>query len=166
MDRKRFLHVFVGKGPLLIILANTLLLLAPFATAAWAFDEPGDSDKQRIIRQVADDWMDVARKQYERAYFKAAKRSLYQAQQYEQYLTDTKREKLKALFQDISKAVTQRERNLQLVRKADELIKNDKLIGARMHLEMVKSSIYLTQKEKQLVTIGIPTQKILEFPQM
>ena len=149
MDRKRFSNEIVGKRLLLIILTNAFLSLALFASVASADNETGEPDKQKIIRQVTNDWMEVAQKQYQRAYFKAAEKSLLQAQQYQQFLTDSERGKLKVFFQNVSKAITERERILLSARKAYELVKQDKLIEAKVHLEMVKGSDYLTQQEKR-----------------
>jgi hypothetical protein len=72
-----------GHKPLLVILASFLLLAA--ILPAVALSQASESEKQKIVRQVAQKWMQVGMEQYGRGFFKAAEQSFRRAQDYLQY---------------------------------------------------------------------------------
>jgi type II secretory pathway component GspD/PulD (secretin) len=117
--------------------------------------QPSKADKEKIVRQVAQRWIQVGAEQYKRGYFKAAKQSFLLAQDYQEYLTADEREKLTALLEKTHKGILERERILETIRTADGLVKQGELIKAKSRLEEIKDSEFLTEAEQELITKGL-----------
>jgi type II secretory pathway component GspD/PulD (secretin) len=132
----------------------SLLFLTPIF-AEEAPSQPSEADKGKVVRQVAQRWIQVGAEQYKRGYFKAAKQSFLRAQDYQEYLTADEREKLNALLEKTHKGIIEREYILETIRKADELVKQGDLIKAKASLEEVKGSEFLTEAERELITKGL-----------
>ncbi len=154
MDKIRFLIESSGRKPLLVILVS-LLLLTTSALSDVAPSQPSEADKEKIVRQVAQKWIQVGAEQYKRGYFKAAKQSFLLAQDYQKYLTADEREKLTALLEKTHKGILAREYILEAIRTADGLIKQGELIKAKAKLEEIKDSEFLTKAEQELITKGL-----------
>jgi len=113
---------------------------------------PDETDKHKILGGVSLSWIQVGLEQRRRAFYKQAEQSFLQAQQYRQYLTDAEGKKLGRLLESTRASVLERERVLEHIKAADELIDNGKPIKAKSHLEKVKGSRFLTRPEqKQLI---------------
>ncbi len=125
----------------LVLLGTALSEVAPSQAA----------DKQKIVRQVAEKWIQVGNEQYQRGFYKAAEQSFLRAQDYQEYLTASERSNLQALLEKSHIAAIEKDRVTDHIRKANELIETDELAEAKVHLEAVKDSEYLTQQERQLV---------------
>ena len=92
MDTKRFPIKPFGRKPLLVIFTSLLLLVTALSDVSPSqANKPADDNKQKVIRQVAQKWIDVGIEQYQRGYYKAAEQSLLRAQDYEGYFTSEKR---------------------------------------------------------------------------
>lgn len=117
--------------------------------------QPSEADKEKIVRQVAQRWIQVGAEQYKRGYFKAAKQSFLLAQDYQEYLTADEREKLTALLEKTHKGILEREHILETIRTADGLVKQGELIKAKARLEEIKDSEFLTKAEQELITKGL-----------
>ena len=154
MDKIRFLIESSGRKPLLVILVS-LLLLTTSALSDVAPSQPSGADKGKIVRQVAQRWIQVGAEQYKRGYFKAAKQSFLLAQDYQEYLTADEREKLTALLEKTHKGILEREHILETIRTADGLVKQGELIKAKARLEEIKDSEFLTEAERELITKGL-----------
>jgi type II secretory pathway component GspD/PulD (secretin) len=154
LDKIRFLIESSGRKPLLVILVS-LLLLTTSALSDVAPSQPSEADKEKIVRQVAQKWIQVGAEQYKRGYFKAAKQSFLLAQDYQKYLTADEREKLTALLEKTHKGILAREYILEAIRTADGLIKQGELIKAKAKLEEIKDSEFLTKAEQELITKGL-----------
>ncbi|MDD5064205.1 MAG: hypothetical protein PHQ35_05530 [Phycisphaerae bacterium] len=154
MYKTRFLTESSGRKPLLVILVSLLLLTTSVLSAA-AASEPSDADKGKVVRQVAQKWIEVGAEQYKRGYFKAAKQSFLLAQDYHEYLTAAEREKLTALLEKTHKGILAREYILEAIRAADELVKQGEPIKAQARLEEIKDNEYLTEAERELIAKGL-----------
>jgi hypothetical protein len=154
LDKIRFAIESSGRKPLLVILVS-LLLLTTSALSGAAQSQPNETDKEKIVRQVAQKWIEVGAEQYKRGYFKAAKQSFLRAQDYQEYLTADEREKLTALLEKTHKSILAREYILEAIRMADGLVKQGELIKARERLEEIKDSEFLTKAEQELITKGL-----------
>ena len=139
----------LGHKPLLLILASILLLTAILPVAAMS--QANEADKQKIVRQVAQKWMQVGTEQYGRGFFKAAEQSFLRAQDYQEFLDDTDRTKLNQFLEKTRTAVLARERILEHIRAADELEKQGGLIEAKKHLDQVVNSEFLSKAERELL---------------
>jgi tetratricopeptide (TPR) repeat protein len=113
--------------------------------------QANDADK-KIVRQVAQKWIQVGTEQYKRGFYKAAEQSFLRAQDYEEYLTDAERQKLSELVEKTHGHVIERERILDSIRKADELVKQGKGTEAKSLLEQARDSEYVTEQERKLIT--------------
>jgi len=144
------LIVYAGRKPWLVFLASVLFFIAVVSPVAWS--QGSETDKQAIVRQVAQDWIKAGTEQYERGFYKAAEQSLLRAQDYEDYLTNDECEKLRQLLEKTRTVALERERILGEIRTANELAKQGKALEAKEHLENVKDSKFLTKEEQQLIT--------------
>jgi len=153
LDKIRFLIKSSGRKPLLVVLVSLLLLTTALSEVAPS--QPGEAGKEKIVRQVAQRWIQVGAEQYKRGYFKAAKQSFLRAQDYQEYLTADEREKLTALLEKTHKGILEREYILEAIRTADGLVKQGELIKAKASLEEIKDSEFLTEAERELITKGL-----------
>ncbi len=154
MDKIRFLIESSGRKPLLVILMS-LLLLTTSALSGVALSQPGEADKEAVVRRVAQKWIEVGAEQYKRGYFKAAKQSFLRAQDYQEYLTADEREKLTALLEKTHKGILEREYILEAIRTADGLVKQGESGKAKAKLEEIKDSEFLTKAERELIAKGL-----------
>ena len=138
-----------GHNPLLLILASILLLTA--ILPAIALSQANESDKQRIVQQVAQKWIQVGTEQYNRGFFKAAEQSFLRAQNYQEYLADVEHKKLNQFLEKTHTAVLERESILEHIRAADELEKQGELIEAKKHFDHVVNSEFLAKAERELI---------------
>jgi type II secretory pathway component GspD/PulD (secretin) len=153
LDKIRFLIESSGRKPLLVILVSLLLLTTALSEVTPS--QPGEADKEKIVRQVAQRWIQIGAEQYKRGYFKAAKQSFLRAQDYQEYLTADEREKLTAILEKTHAGILEREYILEAIRTADGLVKQGELIKAKTHLEEIKDSEFLTKAEQELITKGL-----------
>ena len=153
MDKSRYMSKCLPKKCLLVVFVSILLLTTVLSGVAPA--QVSEVDKQKIVRQVAQRWIEVGTEQYRRGFFKVAQQSLLRAQEYQEYLTATEREKLTELLENTYIAVLQRERILEHIQTAEKQIEQGQLIKAKAHLEEVKDSDFLTETERQLITEGL-----------
>jgi len=153
LDKSRFLIKPFGKNPLLVILASVLLLLTALSEVAPS--QAGKSDKQKIVQQVAQNWIRVGMEQYQRGFYRAAEQSFLRARDYREYLTAAEREKLSELLEKTHIAVLERKRVLEHIRTANELVEQDELTKAKAHLTRVQDSEFLTGEERALITEGL-----------
>jgi type II secretory pathway component GspD/PulD (secretin)/TolA-binding protein len=150
LDAARFLVKSFGRKPLLVILAVALLLTTALSGVVPA--QTSETDKQKVVRQVAQKWIQVGMEQYQRGFFKAAEQSFLRAQDYQEYLTPDEREKLSELLEKTHLAVLERTRVLEHIQTAEQLVKQGKPIKAKAHLEKVRDSGSLTEEERQQIT--------------
>jgi type II secretory pathway component GspD/PulD (secretin) len=153
LDKIRFIIECIGRKSLLVVLVSFLLLTTVLSEVAPS--QPSEADKEKIVRQVAQKWIQIGTEQYKRGYFKAAKQSFLRAQDYQEYLTAAEREELTALLEKTHTGILERERVLEEIRTADELVKQGELIKAKTHLESIKDSEFLTKEEQELITEGL-----------
>ena len=150
MDTMKFQNKFIGQKLLLVISFALLFFASVFAEETSS--PPADADKGKVVRQVAQRWIEVGAEQYKRGYFKAAKQSFLRAQDYQEYLTAEEREKLNALIEKTHKGIVEREYILEAIRTADEAVKQGEITKARASLEGVKDGEFLTDSERELIT--------------
>ena len=153
MDKSRYMSKCLPKKCLSVVFVSILLLTTVLSGVAPA--QVSEVDEQKVVRQVAQKWIQVGTEQYRRGFFKAAQQSLLRAQEYQGYLTATEREKLTELLEKTHIAVLQRKRILEHIQTAEKQVEQGQLIIAKAHLEKVKDSDFLTEAERQLITEGL-----------
>ncbi|MHC4148112.1 MAG: hypothetical protein ACYSR5_01380 [Planctomycetota bacterium] len=153
MKTARFLIKSFGQKPSLVILASVLLLTTVFLGVAPS--QVNEADKEKIVRQVAQKWIQVGMEQHRRGMFKAAEQSFLRAKDYERYLTAAERKRLNELLGQTHEGAVERKRILAHIQAADGLIKQGEPAKAKTHLEKVKGSEFLTEEEHKLIVEGL-----------
>ncbi|MGB2806322.1 MAG: hypothetical protein WBC22_01170, partial [Sedimentisphaerales bacterium] len=154
MFKAKFLNGPFGEKSPLIILAFALLLTTSLSKVALS-QESGTEEQKKVVRQVAQKWIQVGTEQYKRNFFKAAEQSFLRAQDYQEYLTATERKILNGLIEQTHLGVLERKRILEHIQMADRLVQQGELIKAKAHLENVKDNKYLTEAERKQITEGL-----------
>jgi hypothetical protein len=149
LDNKKLLIRFWGEKVLLAVLV--LVLLSAQISKAEP-NQPEETKKQKVLRQVAQDWIRVGMKQYERSLYKQAEQSFVQAVEYQQYLTTVERKQLNNFLEKTYKAELEREHVLEQIKAANELTGQGRLGTAKSKLEKLKDSEFLTEIERQGIT--------------
>lgn len=153
MDTIKFSQKSIGSESLLVVLVSVFVLVT--FVPAGIFAQENSQDKDKVVHQVAEKWLQVGMEQYKRGFYKAAEQSFLRAQDYDEHLTEPEREKLKGLIEQTHLAAIERERILEHIQTADALVKKNDLAKAKAHLENVKDSQYLTEKERELIAEGL-----------
>jgi type II secretory pathway component GspD/PulD (secretin) len=153
LDTARFLIKSFGRKPLFIILVSLLFLTSALVEVAPS--QVNNADKQKVVRQVAQKWIQVGTEQYKRGFYKAAEQSFLRARDYQEYLIEAEREKLNELVEKTHRAVIERGRILEHIQKADELVKQGEPMKARALLEQARDSEFVTEQERKLITEGL-----------
>lgn len=156
------IEYFGGKARLSVIL-SLILLLAGVAT--WGSEkvelQVNEAEKQQVIRQVIQNWVEVGARQYERGFYKQAKESFLQALEYQEYLTAAEYTKLNKLLEKAGIAALGRKQIAEHIQRAKELIEEGELIKAKAHLERIKDNKSLSKAERKEIVrslIGLQSQ--------
>ena len=139
-----------------LIKRSLILLLVPILTATIVSaqdvsSESAKGEKEKVIRQVVDNWIQIGKEEYNRGFYAASEKALMRAKDYEQYLTTAERDRLNDLLQKSRRAALERENILAEMRAAGELTEKQKFAEARTHLETIQASEFLTDEERQRV---------------
>jgi hypothetical protein len=143
---------------LLIIFAITLFS----APAASVSNQPTEVYQPQLARQAADDLIAVAIELYKRNQYQHAERALLEVSNYNQYLTALQREELQGLLEKTHTAVLEQAKILKQKQIADDLIRQDRLLEAKAHLENAPASAFLTEEHRSsiLESIGQLNERI------
>ncbi|MGD1043623.1 MAG: hypothetical protein ABR913_11290, partial [Sedimentisphaerales bacterium] len=92
---------------LILVLLTSILM----ATTALAEDAPkaDKGDKDKVVRQIVDNWIQIGTEQYKRGFYAAAEKSFMRAKDYEESLTAEERTKLNKSLQMAHKAAVELE---------------------------------------------------------
>jgi len=149
VNKSRFLVKPFGGKSLLVIVA--LILLLTTAMSEVARSQSNEAEKQKVIRGVAEKWMDIGEEQYKRGWFETAEKTFLEAQGYQKYLTAAQSKRLTALMEKTHLAILERKRILDHIRTARALAAQGQLTKAKVHLEKVKDSKSLTQEKREQI---------------
>ena len=127
-----------------------ILILVPFVNSVFAGDN--DVGKQKVVRQVAKNYLQIGTEQYRRGQYIAAEKTFLMAQDYYDYLTTAEREQLSDMLSKSHTAAIERQRIHGDVRRARELFAQNKLVEAKDILENVKDSEFLTREDADLIS--------------
>lgn len=153
MDTIKGLFKSSSRKSLFILLISILLICTVLVGVAAS--QSNGSEKTKIVRQVAEKWIQVGSEQYKRGFYKQSEQSFLRAQDYVDYLTEAERAKLSGLLEKAHLSVLERSRILGHIQTADALINRGELAKAKAHLEKVKGSEYLTAEERQMIGEGL-----------
>ncbi len=115
----------------------------------------GQQDRQKLIEQLVDRWMQIGTEQYERHYFKAAEQSFLMAKDYEEYLGTEQRDKLNDLIEKSHTAAAEVDKLSASLATAQQLMAEGRLAEARALFEAARDSQYLTDDTRQIVEQGL-----------
>ena len=150
MDKVTFLIQSFRRKSLFVILAWILLLAIPIVSrSATALSQPNEAYKQEVLRQVAQDWIQVGMGLYRRRSYEAAERSFLRAQEYQKYLIAAERGKLNELLKEAHIAALERKYILEHIQKAYKSVNQNQLIETKAHLEKVRDNEFLTKTERE-----------------
>jgi general secretion pathway protein D len=92
---------------LILVLLTSILMV----TTALAEDAPkaGTGGKDKVVRQIVDNWIQIGTEQYKRGFYAAAEKSFMRAKDYEESLTAEERTKLNESLQMAHKAAVEQE---------------------------------------------------------
>ncbi len=153
MEKVRASTVLWGKKHLLIILIVVVAVIIALPCAAEA--QSDKVERHQIARQIADNWIQVGGKQYDRGFYRQAEQSFLRARDYERYLSAEQRGKLTMSLEKARAASRERKVVLDSIQNADELIKDGQLIKARADLKKLEVSEFLTKAERRGVSARI-----------
>ncbi len=114
-----------SRKTLLISLTSILLLIAA-SSGGEGPSGTNEGDKQQVVQQVAQRWIQVGTEQYRKGFFKAAEQSFLRAQDYQEYLSVAEREKINELLTKAARTVDPEQRNV-LYKQAQEIIVDEAL---------------------------------------
>lgn len=92
---------------LILVMLTSIMMV----TTALAEDAPktDKGDKDKVVRQIVDNWIQIGTEQYKRGFYAAAEKSFMRAKDYEESLTTEERTKLNESLQKAHKAAVELE---------------------------------------------------------
>ncbi len=150
MIKKRLSKQSFGTMPLWVVWISVLMVTTAQVTSARS-DSSNEPDKQQVTRQLAQDWMQIGTRQYERGFYKQAEQSLQFALDYQEGLTQSERKQVKELLGKIQSGATERTYIQENLRAADELVNQGELLKAKTILKEIQDKQFLTKQEHDLI---------------
>src|SRR4030042_4441920 len=154
MFKAKYLTEHLVERSPFIILALLLLVTTSLPNAALS-KANNNEEQKKVVRQVAQKWIQIGTEQFQRSFFKAAEQSFLRAKEYQDYLTAEEQQKLNKLIEETHVAVLERQRILEHIQTADKLIEQGELTKAKTHLESVKDNKFLTEAERKQISEGL-----------
>ena len=108
-----------------LLVVSVLILLLTVALSEVALSQADETDKKKVVHQVALKWIEIGKEQYKRGYYRASEQSFLRAQDYKEYLTAAEWEELGKLLGKVHKAAVERERVPERIQKeaqSDEVL--------------------------------------------
>ena len=131
MDKK-YLST-AGKGLL-------VTLLVVFISSSLTIAKPQKLDKQKIVHRVAQEWIRVGTKQYEKGFYTQAERSLLRALDYKKYLSVDDLNQINGLLTKVKDASVNNSKVEENMRKGGQLFAEGKLLEAQTCYKQAKNS--------------------------
>ena len=133
------------------------ILMVTTSLAEEASPKAAKGDKEKVVRQVVDNWIQIGTEEYKRGFYAAAEKSFLRAKDYDGYLTAAERDNLSEKLQQAHKAALERESVLAAMRAAGELTEQQKFAEAKAHLQTIQASEFLTDEERKLIKQRLET---------
>ncbi|TFG44909.1 MAG: hypothetical protein E4H40_08880, partial [Candidatus Brocadiia bacterium] len=152
MSKPSFLTQSFGRKSLSIIVVSILSLL--ILSEAVSSQENEATDRQAAFRKIVQSYVEAGKVGYDKGYYEQAVKTFVMAQGYQEYLTVAGREELRAHLDKAQTATAKRKLALEKFQTADQLIKQNRLIEAKTHLENLRSNEFLNKDEQtQIATV-------------
>lgn len=133
-------------------LALLLAVLVLTSIGEVSFAKPKDNGKVKIVRQVARDWIEAGKKEYQRGLYEQSERSFLFAQDYQQYLTEPERKDLSALLEKAHRAAIERRRISSSILAINRFLSAGQLSKAKTEIKQIEGNEYLTEQEREIIT--------------
>jgi len=132
--------------------ASILLLIT--LSKAVSSQENEATDRQAAFRQIVQSYIEAGKGEYSKGFYEQAVKTFVMAQGYQDYLTATGREELRAHLEQSRSAQAKRKLALEKFQTTDQLIKQNRLIEAKTHLESLSKNEFLNKDEHtQIATV-------------
>ena len=131
-----------------VIITAISVCMFTVALNSSAVAESDSEVKVRVIRGVAENWLAVANKQFERGFYRACQQSLSRAQDYEEYLTDSQAQNLNALAKKTTAILAAKNRVQEVMISAEQLMERGHLEEAKQQLEAIADFETVTAAER------------------
>jgi len=125
-----------------------------FSSAVCFAAEPNlqsEKEKTAVLRETAQDWIQVGISQSKKGLYEQAEKSFLAAREYQEYLTAEEHKQLEGHIANAHQAVLERQPVIEHIKKARELISQGQPVKARAHYEKVRKSPYLTEQERKQI---------------
>ena len=146
LDKPHFLFECSDRKPLSILLASVFLLTTVLSGPAPS--QRNQADENDMMRNVVQYLIQVGTEQYQHGYYIQAEKTLLMAQGYQEYLTSAQRNSLSERLEEAHLAALERKRALDHLQAARQLVEQGQLAQAKSHLDKVKGSKFLVEKER------------------
>ena len=146
MSKPSILTQSLGRKSLSIVVVSILSLLT--LSEAVLSQENDANDRQTAFRQIVQSYVEAGKVGYDKGYYEQAVKTFVMAQGYEKYLTVAGREELRAHLEKSRAAAAKRKLALEEFQTADQLIKQNRLIEAKTHLESLRNNEFLNKDEQ------------------
>ena len=135
-----------------LVCAGTLFM--PLSLA-----QEGQAERQKIVQQIAEKWIQVGMEQYERGLYKASEQSLIRAKDYEDHMPADQKKRLNEMLVQAQTAVAEVQRIEIGIANAETLMAQGRNAEARNILEGIRDSRYLTEQQNAFVeeSLAAPT---------
>ncbi len=137
-------------------MGNTnLLLMITFALVAAMLCSDSvqaqQPDRDKLIQKVADNWIEIAETQFQRAMYAQAEQSLTRAQEYYEFLNPKQRQHINDLLNSIHSALAEEPVAEQQLDGINQLIENNQLMQAKSELQRLKKDKNLSETERMKI---------------
>jgi hypothetical protein len=133
-----------------LITVQVVLLSAAVCFAAEP-NSQSEKEKTAVLRETAQDWIQVGISQSKKGLYEQAEKSFLAAREYQEYLTAEEHKQLEGHIADAHQAVLERQPVLEHIKKARELLSQGQPVKARAHYEKVRNSPYLSKQEREQI---------------
>ena len=153
MNKSQFISELSGKKILSVSFTLVCLLVIQSSLAMESENSQlKELGREKTIRLVAQNWIQIGVKQYDKCFFDACEQSFLRAQEYKEYLSALERKQLNEYFEKIR--IAKLERNLLFchINSAEKLVSEGKIIRSMAHLENAQNNKFLTEPEHKEIT--------------
>ena len=121
-----------------MVLLVTLFVV--FISSSLTIAETQEPEKQKIVSRVAQDWIKVGIKQYEKGFYSQAEKSFLRALDYQKYLSVSELNQINELLTKVKNADDNNNKIDENMKKGGQLLTEGKLVEAQKCYEQAKSS--------------------------
>jgi len=140
------------------------ILLIVVISSSFAIAKDQGAEKQQIVHRVAQDWIRVGNKQYEKGFYSQAEKSLLRALDYKKYLSVADLNQINELLTEVKTAAEGSVKVDKNMKKGGQLLAEGKLLEAQSCYEQAKRSPGIAAGKEQYIeaTLKEIAQKIKE----